>query len=104
MWSESRRYIAKAIESAKRRNGTLAPAAFDFLHNILLLKGNDGDATLYGYRRPLYFTLKFQQLMRPGDRADLTLRHDAARHKLHFAYRDGDKAYSSGRLAWSAET
>lgn len=48
--------------------------------------------------------LKFQQLMRPGDRADLTLRHDAARHKLHFAYRDGDKAYSSGRLAWSAET
>jgi 3-hydroxymyristoyl/3-hydroxydecanoyl-(acyl carrier protein) dehydratase len=48
--------------------------------------------------------LKFQQLMRPGDRADLTLRHDATRHKLHFAYRDGDKAYSSGRLAWSAGT
>jgi 3-hydroxymyristoyl/3-hydroxydecanoyl-(acyl carrier protein) dehydratase len=48
--------------------------------------------------------LKFQQLMRPGDRADLTLRHDVARRKLHFAYRDGDKAYSSGRLAWSAET
>jgi 3-hydroxymyristoyl/3-hydroxydecanoyl-(acyl carrier protein) dehydratase len=46
--------------------------------------------------------LKFQQLLRPGDRADLTLRHDAARHKLHFAYRHGDKAYSSGRLAWSA--
>jgi 3-hydroxymyristoyl/3-hydroxydecanoyl-(acyl carrier protein) dehydratase len=48
--------------------------------------------------------LKFQQLMRPGDHADLTLRHDWVRHKLHFAYRDGDKAYSSGRLAWSAET
>jgi 3-hydroxymyristoyl/3-hydroxydecanoyl-(acyl carrier protein) dehydratase len=48
--------------------------------------------------------LKFQQLMRPGDCADLTLRHDATRHKLHFAYRDGDKAYSSGRLAWSADT
>jgi 3-hydroxymyristoyl/3-hydroxydecanoyl-(acyl carrier protein) dehydratase len=48
--------------------------------------------------------LKFQQLMRPGDRADLTLRHDTARHKLHFSYRDGDKAFSSGRLAWSAET
>jgi 3-hydroxymyristoyl/3-hydroxydecanoyl-(acyl carrier protein) dehydratase len=46
--------------------------------------------------------LKFQQLLRPGDRADLTLQHDAARHKLHFAYRHGDKTYSSGRLAWSA--
>jgi 3-hydroxymyristoyl/3-hydroxydecanoyl-(acyl carrier protein) dehydratase len=46
--------------------------------------------------------LKFQQLLRPGDRADLTLHHDTARHKLHFAYRYGDKAYSSGRLAWSA--
>lgn len=46
--------------------------------------------------------LKFQQLLRPGDRADLTLRHDPIRHKLHFAYRHGDKAYSSGRLAWSA--
>jgi 3-hydroxymyristoyl/3-hydroxydecanoyl-(acyl carrier protein) dehydratase len=46
--------------------------------------------------------LKFQQLLRPGDRADLTLHHDAARNKLHFAYRHGDKAYSSGRLAWSA--
>ena len=46
--------------------------------------------------------LKFQQLLRPGDRADLTLHHDALRNKLHFAYRHGDKAYSSGRLAWSA--
>jgi 3-hydroxymyristoyl/3-hydroxydecanoyl-(acyl carrier protein) dehydratase len=46
--------------------------------------------------------LKFQRLLRPGDRADLTLHHDEARNKLHFAYRDGDKAYSSGRLAWSA--
>lgn len=46
--------------------------------------------------------LKFQQLMRPGDRADLTLRYDSERHKLHFAYRHGEKTYSSGRLAWSA--
>lgn len=46
--------------------------------------------------------LKFQQLLRPGDHVDLTLRHDTARHALHFAYRRGDKAYSSGRLAWSA--
>jgi 3-hydroxymyristoyl/3-hydroxydecanoyl-(acyl carrier protein) dehydratase len=46
--------------------------------------------------------LKFQQLLRPGDRADLTLHNDVARQKLHFAYRHGDKAYSSGRLAWGA--
>lgn len=47
--------------------------------------------------------LKFQRLLRPGDRVDLTLRYDTSRHKLHFAYRRGDTAYSSGRLAWSAE-
>ncbi|MBE1159938.1 hypothetical protein [Dyella acidiphila] len=46
--------------------------------------------------------LKFQQLLRPGDRVDLRLQHDAARNKLHFAYRYGEKAFSSGRLAWSA--
>ncbi|GLQ96119.1 ApeI family dehydratase [Dyella mobilis] len=46
--------------------------------------------------------LKFQQLLRPGDRVELSLHHDTARHKLHFAYRYGDRAYSSGRLAWSA--
>lgn len=46
--------------------------------------------------------LKFQQLLRPGDRADLTLRYDPVRHKLHFAYRYGETSYSSGRLAWSA--
>jgi len=46
--------------------------------------------------------LKFQRLLRPDDRVDLTLRYDNARHKIHFAYRCGDKAYSSGRLAWSA--
>jgi 3-hydroxymyristoyl/3-hydroxydecanoyl-(acyl carrier protein) dehydratase len=47
--------------------------------------------------------LKFQRLLRPGDRVALTLRHDVARHKVHFAYRAGDTACSSGRLAWSAE-
>jgi 3-hydroxymyristoyl/3-hydroxydecanoyl-(acyl carrier protein) dehydratase len=46
--------------------------------------------------------LKFQQLLRPGDRVDLTFHHDPVRRKLHFAYRYGEKAYSSGRLAWSA--
>ncbi|GFZ96415.1 hypothetical protein [Dyella caseinilytica] len=47
--------------------------------------------------------LKFQHLLRPGERADLTLHHDTVRDKLHFAYRHGDKAFSSGRLAWSAK-
>lgn len=42
--------------------------------------------------------LKFQHVLRPGERVDLTLRWDAARGKLHFAYRLGEHAYSSGRL------
>ncbi|WP_343227551.1 acyl-CoA synthetase [Rhodanobacter sp. 7MK24] len=42
--------------------------------------------------------LKFQRLLRPGDRATLTLRHDRVRGKLHFAYREGEVTYSSGRL------
>ena len=43
----------------------MAPAVFDFLQSILLLKGDDGGATMYGYRKQLYFTLKFQQLTGP---------------------------------------
>ncbi|MCQ4272967.1 acyl-CoA synthetase family protein [Pseudomonas kuykendallii] len=42
--------------------------------------------------------LKFQQLARPGDRLQLTLRFDAERGKLHFAYRNGDAPCSSGRI------
>ncbi|MCF6781350.1 AMP-binding protein [Stutzerimonas stutzeri] len=42
--------------------------------------------------------LKFQQLARPGDRLQLTLRFDAERSKLHFAYRNGEDACSSGRI------
>ncbi|WP_266159190.1 acyl-CoA synthetase [Dyella silvatica] len=42
--------------------------------------------------------LKFQHVLRPGDRVDLTLHWDAARGKLHFAYRLGEHSYSSGRL------
>jgi 3-hydroxymyristoyl/3-hydroxydecanoyl-(acyl carrier protein) dehydratase len=33
--------------------------------------------------------LKFQQLVRPGDRIELHLRFDAERGKLYFAYRNG---------------
>lgn len=42
--------------------------------------------------------LKFQHLLQPGDWVTLTLRHDRASGKLHFAYREGETAYSSGRL------
>lgn len=45
--------------------------------------------------------LKFQQLVRPGDRISLTLRFDQARSKLHFAYRNGEAACSSGRIVWA---
>lgn len=42
--------------------------------------------------------LKFQQLIRPGDRLQLTLRFDRERSKLHFAFRNGAAACSSGRI------
>lgn len=42
--------------------------------------------------------LKFQHLLRPGDRVELSLRHDTTRGRLHFAYRVGDKACSSAHL------
>jgi 3-hydroxymyristoyl/3-hydroxydecanoyl-(acyl carrier protein) dehydratase len=42
--------------------------------------------------------LKFQRLLRPGDRVELTLRYDAVRERLHFAYRTGDAHYSSAHL------
>lgn len=42
--------------------------------------------------------LKFQQLVRPGDRLQLSLRFDAARGKLYFAFRNGEAACSSGRI------
>jgi (1->4)-alpha-D-glucan 1-alpha-D-glucosylmutase len=60
-----RRNIQQAIDLAKRRNTLLAPAVFDFLQSILLLEGNTNEATVYGYRKQLYFTLKFQQLTGP---------------------------------------
>ncbi|KPW37285.1 AMP-dependent synthetase and ligase [Pseudomonas coronafaciens pv. atropurpurea] len=43
--------------------------------------------------------LKFQQLVRPGDRLKLTLRFDAARSKLHFTFHNSENApCSSGRI------
>lgn len=42
--------------------------------------------------------MKFQRLLRPGDRVQLTLRHDATRGRLHFAYRSDDAPVSSAHL------
>jgi acyl-coenzyme A synthetase/AMP-(fatty) acid ligase len=42
--------------------------------------------------------LKFQQLVRPGDQLELSLRFDAERAKLYFAFRHQGAPCSSGRL------
>ncbi|OLU24186.1 acyl-CoA synthetase family protein [Pseudomonas sp. PA27(2017)] len=46
--------------------------------------------------------LKFQQLVRPGDRLQLTLRFDAERDKLYFTFRSGEANCSSGRILLKA--
>lgn len=46
--------------------------------------------------------LKFQQLVRPGDQISLSLRFDAERGKLYFAFRNGDAPCSSGRILLEA--
>ena len=46
--------------------------------------------------------LKFQQLVRPGDAIELTLRFDRERSKLHFAYRNATAACASGRIVLEA--
>lgn len=46
--------------------------------------------------------LKFQQLVRPGDRVQLSLRFDPQRSKLYFAYRNGEAACASGRILLGA--
>ena len=42
--------------------------------------------------------LKFQQLVRPGDKVQLKLSFDHARAKLHFSYSMGATRCSSGRI------
>lgn len=44
--------------------------------------------------------LKFQRLIQPGDPVRLELKWDAAKAKLHFAYRTGAGECSSGRIAF----
>jgi (1->4)-alpha-D-glucan 1-alpha-D-glucosylmutase len=65
MTDRDRTHINEAIVKAKRRNPDKAPASFDFLRDILLLKHNDSADQSHPYRRKLYFTLKFQQLTGP---------------------------------------
>jgi len=60
-----RGYINEAITRAKRRNPDMAPASFDFLRDILLLKNRQDHEQSELHRKRLYFTLKFQQLSGP---------------------------------------
>lgn len=61
-----RMYIQQAIARAKRVNGSMPSQVFDFLADTLLLRRHsDGEPFVHGYRRQLYFTLKFQQLTGP---------------------------------------
>ena len=60
-----REFIAGAIASAKRMNGAMAPQVFDFLQDILLLREDNEGTPIHGYRKQLYFSLKFQQLTGP---------------------------------------
>jgi (1->4)-alpha-D-glucan 1-alpha-D-glucosylmutase len=61
----AKEFIAQAIASAKHINGSIAPQAFDFLQDILLLREDNGGTLIHGYRKQLYFSLKFQQLTGP---------------------------------------
>lgn len=65
MTERDRDYIHEAIVRAKRRNPDKAPACFDFLRDILLLKYRESHEGPELHRRKLYFTLKFQQLTGP---------------------------------------
>jgi (1->4)-alpha-D-glucan 1-alpha-D-glucosylmutase len=60
-----RKHIEEAISRAKRSSENISPRVFDFLQDILLLRGRDDLPLVYGYRKQLYFTLKFQQLTGP---------------------------------------
>ena len=65
--ARDREYIAQAVASAKRINSAMAPQVFDFLHDILLLReDNGGNADL---RLPQSALLRAQvsATHRPGD-------------------------------------
>jgi (1->4)-alpha-D-glucan 1-alpha-D-glucosylmutase len=60
-----RHFITVAIDEAKRINASIAPQVFDFLRDILLQREESNGAPVHGYRRQLYFAMKFQQLTGP---------------------------------------
>ncbi|MGI2065874.1 thioester dehydrase [Shewanella sp. MF08487] len=48
--------------------------------------------------------LKFQQLILPGQEVTLSIHNNAAKGKLTFAYRDGNKRYASGRIVLDTQS
>jgi (1->4)-alpha-D-glucan 1-alpha-D-glucosylmutase len=60
-----RGHINEAIARASRSNSSMPGSVFEFLRDILLLRGGEGGGAIYGYRKQLYFALKFQQLTGP---------------------------------------
>ena len=60
-----RGHINEAIARASRSNSSMPGTVFEFLRDILLLRGGEGGGAIYGYRKQLYFALKFQQLTGP---------------------------------------
>jgi len=63
--TRDREFIAHAIAVAKRRNSSMAEQVFHFLQDILLLREDNSGTPIHGFRRQLYFSLKFQQLTGP---------------------------------------
>jgi 3-hydroxymyristoyl/3-hydroxydecanoyl-(acyl carrier protein) dehydratase len=51
-----------------------------------------------GQRSATDFRIKFKRVITPGMPLALTLRHDAVRHRLEFAYRSGEHIASEGRV------
>lgn len=46
--------------------------------------------------------VKFQQVIQPGDSVTLVVKLDRQKRKLGFAYTDGERRFSSGRLVAAA--
>ena len=44
------------------------------------------------------FQVKYRELIRPGERLTLVLRHMPEKHRLSFEYRQGNEARSSGQV------
>jgi (1->4)-alpha-D-glucan 1-alpha-D-glucosylmutase len=67
---EDRRYIARAIRNAKRRNPAVSASIFDFIESILLLRDSEGVERPEmidddGRRERREFVMRFQQLTGP---------------------------------------